>query len=171
MMNIKEFQKLYKDSRDINGVVANMSSANFFFDRDLCIIRGTWSTNKNGKLSVMELHLSLNDPTGSFYYKGWDRITKHKLSYNVPGGNTRIVLFNSSIAIETLVKIAHELCNGIVHDNYVGLCADVLDGSGTARAREKYDLKFNIHPDNLELITHVENSRRGGYTKHMLAQA
>lgn len=75
---------------------------------------------------------------------------------------------------QTQLSIETMMCIGLVYlgmtDLVKGLdnrfidsedVVDVLDGSGTERARLKFDIKFNLNFDNIEVVHWSENLRRG----------
>ena len=153
-MLIEQWQEIHKDDIGINGILANIQE---------CIIKDDGLafrlrfTNRTGMQDDSKFYISFYDPYGSF------RISEDgkKHPFHVQN-NTSYIIYNRRFAAETLVQLCCIYMSRIIlRDSFEGLCADVIDGSGTLKGREATGRSYNIHPSNLRMTTHIDNLRKG----------
>lgn len=153
MITIRDFRQLHINSIGVDGILANIT--NVITCKQGMIIELNF-VNRLGMMDKSKLKLDYHNPNNCVR-----RDQRGNLHDFYTQNNTSYVFYNSRISAETLVLLGTYFLNGMVpFDNLQGYCADCLDGSGTKKARDKYGLKFNISPTNLELVTKYENLKR-----------
>lgn len=153
MITIRDFRQLHINSIGVDGILANITDVQVCNKGMLIELN---FTNRLGMVDKSKLKINYHVP------EDCSRIDEKGRVHNFHNqNNLSYVIYNRRIAAETLVLLGLMFLNGYVpFDSLQNYCADVLDGSGTKKARDKYGLKFNISPTNLELVTKYENLKR-----------
>lgn len=124
--------------------------------KDHMEIKMKWASTISSKSKIVDLHINYFDEDDCYKITKTGKI--HRFTIN--NGNIAIHYRDSKISAETFVYLAHAWKNNIEIETY-GMCADVKDGSGTNKAREKHNLMFNIHPDNIQWVSRTQNLING----------
>lgn len=188
-MMLQEFKNNWKDANGMNGIIANIHGVHYYAGGVNISI--DFKSGKNTKPVSSILHLSYTSEeecyrvntddiqSRRFIFKNiknikdvvWidDKFEFGIWKYNIhpfrSNNNTTLNWCNSSIAAETYVLCAEIWVLGTkghqLKEDYSDYCADCKDCSGTVSGRNKYNIKFNIRPTNLQLVTKAHNSRLG----------
>lgn len=167
VVELSNFVEMHKDEAGLDGIISNIHEVNWFTDKVVILL--DFASGKNAKgSSLIGLNIQYFDPNGSYKVKkGANGLHVSKLD-DTWTHNVRIVYRGSSIAVETFVlaaaiwELAAKTGMGLL-PTYKNMCADVLDASGSKASRNRYKLRYNIAPSNLELVLRNENSSRNSH--------
>lgn len=157
-MQITNWQKINKNSKGIDYVLANIQNVETCSSGMVIDIK---FKNRLGKTDNSRLVISYDNPDGCY------RIAQNgKIHPFYVDNNTTYVIDNTRLSAETLVLLGQIFLSGtVLRNSFQGMCADVIDGSGTKKAREAYGLKYNIRPHNLRMTSRIENFIKGQHRK------
>lgn len=157
-MLVQKWQEQHKDSKGIDYVLANITQVQTC---EKGMVLDINFRNRTGKIDKSRFVINYTDPDGSYRIAEDGKIHP----FHTPN-NTQYVLDNTRLSAETLVLLGQVFLSGIVlRDSFKGMCADVIDGSGTKKARAAYGLKYNIRPHNLRMTSRIENFIKGQHRK------
>lgn len=153
-MLINMWQQLNKNSKGIDYVLANITNVETC---SLGMVIDIRFKNRLGKTDKSRLVISYDNPDGCY------RIAENgKIHPFYTDNNTTYVIDNTRMSAETLVLLGQIFLSGtVLRNSFQGMCADVIDGSGTKKAREAFGLKYNIRPSNLQMTTKIDNFKKG----------
>lgn len=165
-IEFESFCAKHKMNTGIDGIISSIQEVNWF--KDHLTIKMDFATSKNAVARDHMLYISYKDIDGSFAaHIGCNKNIIRSYFNCRNTNNCRLVFRGSSISAETFIIAAAIwwMHPENIRDTFADMCADVLDGSGSKKSRSRYGLSFNIHPDNLELVTKGENSSRSSHKK------